>query len=239
MMTETPRIHRFDFNSLRDFRGPIVMHSTSSAAAVEEENAPPAPVYNEADLDAARLAVKAQAYAEGFAAGLQEAKQQADAKTDEVNALIAHLGQQIDSLHPHYRALLETEATYTSQLALALARKVAAEALTARAEEVIAAVVAQAMHVIFSKPRLVIELHPDMFERTLERVETQLRTGGFEGEIQFKANSALDASDVRLDWVSGSVARSTAGIWQELEAIIGNSPSTLAFPPSITPSLGE
>lgn len=56
-MTQT-RIHRFDFNTLRDFRGPIVMKATDEPLVVDLPPPPPPPVYNEAQLEAAQLEAK-------------------------------------------------------------------------------------------------------------------------------------------------------------------------------------
>lgn len=226
-MTNT-RIHRFDFGTLRDFRGPIAVKAAATIE-VEAPAPPPPPTFSESDLEAARLAGKKEGYAEGFAAGKQDAAREADTKTLNADSAILQLvDMMIDASH-RYKALLQNESSYLGQLTLSVARKVAAEAIDARGEQVIMAVIERCLPVIFSKPRLIIEVNPEVFERTLERVESFLRESSFEGEIQFKANPEMGMSDVRLDWGSGQVNHSAATLWEEIDTLIARVPLEITF----------
>lgn len=224
----TPRIQRFDFNSLRDFRGPIVMK-----AATETEQAPPPPppppVFNEQDLESARMAGKKAGFSEGFNAGRLEAKQEADARLEEANLAIAKLSEMVSGLQQAYRQMIAHETTHLPMLVTSVARKVAGEAMDARGEEIIHAIVERALPIIFSKPKLTIDLHPDVLETAMNRIEGQLRTQGFEGELQFRSNYDLGTSDIRLDWGSGQIHRSAAELWQEIEALMQRVPLEITF----------
>jgi flagellar assembly protein FliH len=228
-MSATPRIHRFDFNSLRDFRGPIVVNTAENLAI---DLAPPtivAPIFSEEDLESVRVAGRKQGYGEGFAAGQLEAKKQADAKADAANELIASLADMVKDMQARYGAMLVDESAQLSQLILSVARKVAGNAIDERGEHIVQGVVTQCLPVIFSKPRVIIELNPALFETTMERIESQLRVHGFEGEIQFKGNSEFGLSDITLDWGSGQITRSAATLWSEVETIIERVPHELTF----------
>lgn len=216
----SPRIHRFDFNSLRDFRGPIVVNSIHSEE-VEAVQPPPPPVFTLADIEAARLAAKKEGYDEGFLAGGLDAKSRFDQQTEHANELIKSISEILKAAHEDYRHTLTSETSHATALTLSVAKKVAGNALDARGEQAIATVIEECLPVIFSKPRLSIDLHPDIFERTVDRIETQLRTYGFEGEIQFRGNESLGKSDVILNWGSGELGRSASHLWQEIESIIG------------------
>ena len=225
----TTRIHRFDFNSLRDFRGPIVVNTTSEIEQQEAYVPPPPPVYSQQDIDSARLAGKSEGYNEGFNAGLLEAKKQSDAMAEQANQIIHGLADALIAAQRDYQHILTQEAAHVHTLTLSVARKVAAEALDARGEAIIAAIIERTIPVIFSKPRLIIDLHPDMFERTVDRIESQMRAHGFEGEVQFRGNEALGMSDISLNWGSGEMQRSTQVLWQEIEALIERIPLELTF----------
>lgn len=230
-----PRIHRFDFNALRDFRGPIVVNTTQAEEMEAIHVEPPPPVFTLADLDAARLAGKKEGYNEGFTAGELEAKNQSDSKAERANEVISSIAQAVRAAHEDYRHILTREATHINEMAIRIAKKVAGDALDTRGEHAITAIVEQCLPVIFSKSRLTVELHPDMFERIVDRIETQIRTHGFEGEIQFRANDTIGLSDVTLNWGSGEVSRSVASLWQELESLIARIPHDLTFAEEIDP----
>ncbi len=229
-----PRIHRFDFNALRDFRGPIAVNTSLETAAVEIIVAPPPPIFSEQDLEAARMAGKKEGYSEGFIAGKQEAKNEFDAKTEGANEVIASMAPILGDLEARYHHMLRDESQHLSKLTLSVARKVAGESINERGEHIICATIERCMPVIFSKPRLIVELNPTVFDRTLERIETQLRNSGFEGEIQFKSNPAMGVSDVNLDWATGQVNHSAEALWNEIEALIERLPLELTFADTLT-----
>jgi flagellar assembly protein FliH len=224
-----PRIHRFDFNGLRDFRGPIAINATLPEIQEPVEAPPPEPVFTLAELDAARMAGKKEGYSEGFAAGQLEAKKQSDANAEQANVVIHSIADVVHAAQADYRHILGTEAAHIHALTLAVAKKVAGEALDARGEQTIEAIIARCLPVMFTKPRLMVDLHPDMFQRAADRIESQIRAYGFEGELQFRTNEALSPSDVTLAWGTGEMHRSTAVLWQELESLIERIPLELTF----------
>lgn len=228
----TIRIHRFDFGALNDFRGPIVEKAIKEEIAVSTP--PPPPMYCEADLEAARMAAKKSGYSEGYQAGALEARQAADQKAANANEIIAQAGTLLADLSARYGAMLRNDTRYLSDLTILIARKIAGEALQERNTEVIHAMVERCLPLILQKPRLVVETHPNVFETVLERIETTLRNGNFEGEVQFKSNHELGESDIRLDWGSGQIARSEQVLWQEVETLLERVPLELTFTETTT-----
>lgn len=235
------KLQRFDFGSLRDFRGPIVQQVAADIAVVEEAPPPP-PVFSEEDLASARMAAKKQGYTEGFEAGQQQAKKEADGKTQAANETVDRLSKTIGTMVADYQQLLTRESAELSELVLMIAKKVAGEALDQRGVETINALVERCMPVVFSKPKLSIDLHPDALEGALARIEPLLREQGYEGNVQFRANPSLELHDVVVDWGSGQAARSTAAVWQEIEALLERVPLELTFADTLkqtTPHQGE
>jgi flagellar assembly protein FliH len=228
-MTITTRISRFDFNSLRDFRGPIVVSAVESLVVDVAPPPPPPPVFSEAEFEAAKQAGRKLGFSEGFAAGEQEAKKKADIKAENANELIATLSATVGEMQARYQQLLTEEAAHLSQLILSISRKVTGDAINERGGEIVQTILAQCLPVIFSKPRVVIELNPGLFEQTIGRIEQQLQAYGFEGEVQFKGNPAFGLSDITVDWGSGQVQRTATDLWTEIEALITRVPLELTF----------
>jgi flagellar assembly protein FliH len=222
------KLQRFDFATLRDFRGPIVVKAAEEAIQIEPP-APPPPVFSEADMESARLAGKKEGYNEGFHAGMAQANADSDLTTKEANEVIQRFGETIATLDARYRELLTKESADLSALVLLIARKVAGEALDERSIETLTAMVSRCLPVLFSKPRIIIDTHPEMLERVLERMETHLRAHGFEGDIQFRSNATLHKHDIALDWGAGQAIRSTDMLWQEIETLITRIPLEITF----------
>ena len=155
----TTRIHRFDFNTLRDFRGPIVMKASNEPLVVDLPPPPPPPVFHEADLEAARLEGKKQGYADGFIAGQKEAHQQADASLRHAHEVIGQLAETVKTMQGRYLELLSNESEQLSHLVLSIAQKVVGSQLQTSDVAAIQQVVTQCLPVIFSKPKLVVELN--------------------------------------------------------------------------------
>lgn len=222
------RLQRFDFGNLRDFRAPFV------ATALPEDTIedappppPPPPTFSEAELEAAKAEARQAAFAEGFEAGMARAAEQAEATRQSVDTTILQLGSTLSALGQEYRHLLESESAALSQMVLMIARKVTGLELSERGAEATSSLVAQCLPAVFSKPRLTIELHPDAFNETIDRIETLLHSGGFEGELQFRVNPTIGMHDSVLDWGSGQATRSVEAIWQEIETLIAQMPLTL------------
>lgn len=227
------RIHRFDFSSLRDFRGPIVMRAVEAEPQAEAPPPPPAPVFSEADLETARAEGKKQGFIEGFSAGQKEAESKADAKMQHAHDVMTRMAEAGKGLQARYEALLAEQSEQLAALVLAISQKIVGASLTATAGDAVRNILDQCLPVIFSKPKLSIELHPAHFEHTIGAIEQQLNVAGFEGEVQFKANDNLGISDVTIDWGNGQVHRNVSHLWQEIESLLARMPLTLHAETSI------
>lgn len=222
------RLQRFEFGTLRDFRGPLVHTPVEEEVVDDIYVPPPPPVFSEEDVANASAAAKKLGYAEGYDAGLKHAAEQADAKRVTAERTIAQLGNTLEDLHYRYQELLDSEAKQLSQLVLMIAHKVTGVALDAHGAEAVATLVLRCLPVILSKPQLIVELHPDAFESTMDHIESLLHASGFEGQVQFRTNTALGPYDAVLDWNTGQATRNTAELWQEIEALLATMPIALA-----------
>lgn len=214
-------LQRFDNQFLRDFRDPITINP--KAVAKPEEVAPPPPpppTFSEEDVEQARVVAKKLGYAEGFEAGLSQANTETTAREKDMATALASITQQLQKLSAGYAHYMTQQTTEVSELALLIAKKVAEDALDARGAEVITGLVNQCLPLFLDKPKVTIELNESLLDSAKEAIEGVLKQNGFEGEIQFRANNALQKHDARVDWTSGQAIRSMEKLWSEIEALI-------------------
>jgi flagellar assembly protein FliH len=229
------KLQRYDFGSLRDFRGPIAYAEPMNEQA-ETPPPPPPPVYDEADLELARVDAKKLGYQEGFLAGEANAKSLADVQTHQCQQTIIALSEQLADLDARYAETLSAQSREITQLAYTIAQKVAGAALDSNSVSVIASLVQHCLPVILNKPRAVIELHPDMIANSEAVLRQHLASERYEGEIIFHPNPAIAAHDVRINWGQGHAERKTADLWQEIESLLEKIPTSVTLAPSRDPA---
>ena len=229
------KLQRYDFGSLRDFRGPIIYAEPLEAQA-ESPPPPPPPVYDEADLELARVDAKKLGYQEGFLAGEANAKSLVDLQTHQCQQTIIALSEQLTDLDARFAETLAQQSREITQLAYTIAQKVAGAALDRNSAEVVATLVQHCLPVILSKPRVLIELHPDVLASSEATLRHYLASERYEGEISFRPNPAIATHDVRIDWVQGHAERKTADLWQEIESLLEKIPTSVTLAPSTIPS---
>ncbi|MEJ0010039.1 MAG: FliH/SctL family protein [Alphaproteobacteria bacterium] len=219
-------LQRFDQQFLRDFRTPVAVKA-AAPVAVEEAIAPPPPpppVFSEAELAAARDAAKQLGYAEGVEAGLAQAATEEAARRKDLTEAGQRIAGQLAQLAGTYSQLIAQQSVELSALVVAIARKVAGEALDARGVDTIAALVKSCLPVVYGRPRVTIELHPDLLDDARDAIRPLIEASGLESEIAFKGSETLARHDVRVDWGNGQAHRSGDAIWREIEALLGQVP---------------
>lgn len=179
------------------------------ALAPQEE--PPEPTFTAADLEAARLA----AYAEGEAAGRQ------DAVKDIESQLLDGLGRLVEQM----TALTADQARYQDRLterSVELALKALHKVFPAIAQRdglvEIEAVLADCLREARSEPRIIVRVAETLVEPLQDRVNTLAAAAGHEGTIAVKADPALGPADCRVEWAEGGAERVMQQLWQEFEA---------------------
>lgn len=223
------RLQRFDFGSLRDFRGPLVAEPEIDELLLQEEPPPPppAPTFSEEELAAAEATAKQAGFAEGYTAGIAHAAEQANAKQIAAEHAMTQLGTLLTDIHQRYQHLLAREALELGQLVVHVARKVSGTLLDANGANGVTSLISQCLPIILSKPQLIIELHPDAFTQTMDQIEALMQKSGFEGQVQFRTNTAIGIHDAVLDWGTGQATRDTKALWQEVEEVLHATPFTL------------
>lgn len=219
------RITRFEFTQLHDFRPKANQFSFEELAeemSQEEIKLPEKPSFTEEQLEEARVAARKQAYNEGFEAGSATANKQAQDLEKDVRTALESLAGRISDAHAGYDAVLASQSRDINQFVLAIARKVAGEALSNRPDLAIQELIDHCLPILVQKPRLTVEANGTLIAILQDRLKTTLERAGFDGDILFRTNDALDASDTRLEWNGGVAERNTATLWKEIEEMLAH-----------------
>lgn len=149
----------------------------------------------------------------GFARGVAEGRRLAAADADAVRAralegiagATAALLGRLDA----DRAEIEAEAV---AFAVALGRKIAGEALSARPLAPIAETAAAAFQHLRGVPHLVVRVNDALVEAVEPLLRRLAHERGFEGRIVVLGEPEVGRHDVRLEWAEGGIVREQARI---------------------------
>jgi flagellar assembly protein FliH len=166
-------------------------------------------VYTEVDIEAAR----GQGHAEGIKSGEVRALEAIAAGAQEtanaVRAAVKAATAQIE--------LLRSEA---ATIALALANKLAAAAVSALPASEVEAALRQAMHQALGEPRIVLHARPEIVEALQGRIPEIAHEEGYDGRVQLAADVCLRGADCRIEWRGGGAERAGEAIESSLAAIV-------------------
>jgi flagellar assembly protein FliH len=120
------------------------------------------------------------------------------------------------------RLAVESDAlrNEAAMLAIAAARKIAGAALDSFPAETIEQLAAETVRDLRSEPRFSVRCDPELVEMLVERLDKTARDAGFEGAIIVRGDESMRGADVRLEWGSGAIQRSSAEIDSRLQGIV-------------------
>ncbi|MCW5723325.1 MAG: hypothetical protein KIS81_00035 [Maricaulaceae bacterium] len=140
---------------------------------------------------------------------------EAAAGADALRAIASQMQLIITRLHGDAE-ILRAEAAH---LAVAAARKIAAEALAQWPEETILALAREAMADLRGEPRFSVHCDPALAETLATRLGEAAKAAGFDGAVRVRGQDGMRGADCRLEWGSGAVERSADEIGERLEAL--------------------
>ncbi len=106
-----------------------------------------------------------------------------------------------------------------ARLALAAARKAAGAALDGFGDARVAAALDEAFDTFVGAPRVVIRVSPDL-QGVRERLDITAREHGFDGALVVRADPAVRAGDVTIDWGEGSIAHNSEEALRRIEDMV-------------------
>jgi flagellar assembly protein FliH len=158
-------------------------------------------------------ALCAKARGEGMKAGEARALDAVAQGTRDVASVLREALSRTHNDIEHVRA----EA---AELALAMARRIAAVALEALPAADVEVALREAIHQAIGEPRIVVRASQRVVDVLADKLADIAHEEGFEGRVVIGADPAIRGADCRIEWRGGGAERSETRIDQHLRALI-------------------
>ena len=178
----------------------------------------PAPVVVEAPvvLSAADLE---RAHKEGFARGREVAREEFEAsQTVQRNAAVREAAEVLARAEQQIVARAQVLAEALACAMLALCHTMLEEAMSARAPDALARLVAVVLPPLRGVPDVTISVHPFMLGSLSASMKEAAQ--GYGGAVTVTADDTLPESDIRIDWPGGQARRLESDFRQRLRAAL-------------------
>lgn len=168
---------------------------------------------------AQRLAdAEARAYRAGFDAARNEAKAESDRRMalalEEIGIAIKAIAAGVTSVEDR----METEAV---DVAVAVARKLCTELMTAEPLAEITALVSDCFRHLTATPHIVVRVNDALYDTARERIEQLAKRSGFEGRLVILAEPDIATGDCKIEWADGGVTRDRDAIEAKITELVG------------------
>jgi flagellar assembly protein FliH len=182
---------------------------------VERNYAPkaPPPKFSADDIEQA----KATAYAEGEAAGRSAAHGEHEHNLEQALHNIAMQLAAIAGSEQRAQIAARTEAT---ELAVAIARKLAGRLIERQPLDQVEALVLRCMDDMREEPRLVIRAAEAVVQQLDARIDQLVAQSGFGGKVALVPDETMAPTDCRINWADGSAERRQAALEQEVDQAV-------------------
>ena len=162
---------------------------------------------------AKEAAATAEAVAQAHARGLQEGRAQAEAQAAARMAdALTRLGLAAAGLIGQSDARDAEREAEALDFAVALARKIAGDALDQQPLAAIGDAARAALQHLRGVPHLVVRVHDSLIDEAEALVKRLARERGFEGRLVVLGEPDLAPGDARMEWADGGVVRDRARI---------------------------
>lgn len=197
----------------------------------EEELPPPPPTFSEDELKAAERDAYKQGFLEGTKEGiLQTQNEQADVE----RVLMERLEKFAESISPifeRYKAHCQQLKQDMPPLALAIAKKVAGNAILGDHQLIIETATSHCAETMASEPNVSITIHAQLADTLANKLKTLHGKVPKSAHIEVIPNEQIAHGDYIIEWKNGGIEKSYEKIWQLMEKVIENMVSTIANEP--------
>jgi flagellar assembly protein FliH len=163
-------------------------------------------------------AAEQRAYRDGFDAGQREAKAESDRRAALALEEIKIGMQGIAARFAGIETRMETEAV---DVAVAVARKLCSELVTAEPLGEIVGLVKECFSHLVSTPHLVVRINASLYEIARDQIERLAKQSGFEGRLVILAEPEIATGDCRIEWADGGVVLDRAAIDAKINELVG------------------
>ena len=185
-MTTLPPIRKFLFE-----------HSFENA---DELDNPPAPVFTQEQLTAA----KQDGYNAGYRAGQISTQEEQQAQ---YNLLLQQIEDNLTTILSTLSKHMEPQQNSVIQIAATFARKLLPNFTEKQGLEEICALIEKTIKDMAQEPRLVIRVNEAHCDAVNKMAQAMAEKQAFPGQIIVLAEESLGASDCRVEWADGGVER--------------------------------
>ncbi len=197
----------------------------------EPEAPPPPPTFSEEQLHEAER----DAYKRGFLEGTKEGHATAQGEHSEVQRILMEgLENFINSIAPifdQYRKHCQQIRKDMPPLALAIAKKIAGEALSEPAQYIVDEAAKHCVETLISEPEITILINPRLAEALSFKLKQISGREKYTDNIIIMPEEAMPVSNFRIEWKNGSLERSTEKLWQQTDKAINNMIAAIAGEP--------
>lgn len=226
---------RFEKLDLRNLDAPHVLDGIAGRSYLPpsflpEENAPlpalpaaapPPPVFNEQQVKQAEQ----ESYRKGFLEGTKEGQMQAQSEQTDIDRQLseatAHFAERIHAVLQQQATFLHEQKSHLAQLALAVASKIAGEALSANPLPLIEGMVIPCVERVLGAPHIAVSVNDKLAPTLEKRLTAHFAHHTAPGEISIHGDASLPIGDCRIDWGNGYAERCAETLWTEIEKILG------------------
>lgn len=179
----------------------------------------------ESGVTAAReAAALAEAVAQAHASGVKEGRAQAEHQvTARLADAITRLGLSAAGLIGQSDIRDTEREDEAMAFAVALARKIAGDALDSQPLDAIADAARAALQHLRGVPHLVVRVHDSLLDEAEALVKRLARERGFEGRLVVLGEPHLAPGDARMEWADGGVVRDRGRIEAAILETLGRS----------------
>ncbi len=200
----------------------------------EEEDAGPPPITEE-DVKAAEQ----EGYRKGFLEGEREGRfseQTQQAKiSEELNEALRSVAGQVERVIMDYNQFVNQSRQMLGPLALAIAKKVAGDAMQSHAHLLVEQTASACVESLLGEANIHITVHPNLAPMLEERLIALFAHRQDPSEISIIGNDNMPVSDCRIEWKHGAAERNAEQIWQHMEKLIENMGETAQRQPHDLP----
>ena len=176
------------------------------------------PTITVVEAERRRVDAEAVAYRKGFAAGQQQAQNDAEQRIATALALIADGLSRLDRALSGIEGRLESEAV---EVAVAVAAKLAPALIAREPFGEVSALATNCFQHLVKTPHVVVSIGADIYEAAKEKLNEIARARGFEGRLLVQSDPAMAQGDCRIEWADGGVNRDQAATLSAIDDVVG------------------
>ena len=157
------------------------------------------------------------AFQKGFVSGKAEASGEI---AKEFVAVMERVADQVNELFGQRAQLEDRIERDATQLAVAMARKLAASALEMHPHAEIETLITDCMESCREQPKIVVRLSEEQCEPLAAKIEELKQRNAFNGDVILIGDSEIPDGDCLVEWPDGGAERRTGHISQAIEKLV-------------------